>query len=76
MNAARVRSYSRAQSAEKRLVTPAKAGVQKNRIKRINPLLDTGLRRHDETMVIKTVAAWIAPCSVNAHGSLLPAAPS
>jgi len=31
------------------LVTPAKAGVQEMRIKRISIVLDAGFRRHDET---------------------------
>jgi len=38
------------QFIEIRSVTPAKAGVQRTRIKRINTLLDAGLRRHDGIM--------------------------
>ncbi|OGA37258.1 MAG: hypothetical protein A3G24_07200 [Betaproteobacteria bacterium RIFCSPLOWO2_12_FULL_62_13] len=33
---------------QKQFVTPAKAGVQKTRTKRINALLDAGFRRQDE----------------------------
>jgi hypothetical protein len=39
------------QFVEKRVITPAKAGVQKTRVKQINTLLDAGFRRHDEIMV-------------------------
>ena len=43
------------QFVEKRPVTPAKAGVQKTRIKRINMLLDAGFLRHDGNVVTKAI---------------------
>ena len=38
-----------------KFVTPEKAGVQKTRLKRINALLDAGLRRHDEIMATAAI---------------------
>jgi hypothetical protein len=36
---------------DKRFVSPAKAGVQKARVKQINALLDAGFHRHDGIVI-------------------------
>jgi len=52
--------YFASQFVENRFVTPADAGVQRTRLKRINTVLDTGFRRYDEIMAdVAIVLPWV-----------------